>query len=377
MIAPGVPFEEINQGHLEALIAGGVGERRTIEYKRELPGGGDEAKREFLADVSSFANASGGDLVYGVEAKEGLPVALRPLTVIPDQEGLRWEQIVRDGIAPRVAGIRVRFIEVEGAHVLLFRIPKSWGGPHAVTYKGAFRFHSRTSAGKYPLDVGELRSALLAGSNLGDQIRTFRADRLAAILGGGAPIVLTDGPKIVVHLVPYDAFATQPDLDPSMQAGSGLFKPLFLEWGGTERWNIDGLLTLEREPTDSSTPAQPAGPLVNAYSQLFRSGIFEGVNVETLAPAADNPDLLYGWWFEKALNTGLANPLEVQRRIGVKAPLVVLVSVVGAQGYQLRDGRPLVDRYPNERRIDRTWFCSLTFFSTPFRRITERRFRAY
>lgn len=242
MIAPDVAFEDIVETHILGLIESGVGERHTIEYKRELPPGGDEAKREFLADASSFANAGGGDLVFGIEAEDGVPVRLRPLQLSPDQDGLRFEQAIRDGVSPRVPGVRIRAIAVSGGQVLLIRIPRSWSGPHAVTYKGAFRFYARTSAGKYPLDVGELRSAFLSGTALGDQIRAFRAERLATLVSSESPILLASGPKIVVHLVPYQTFATSDPVNLNGQAGSGLFQPLFAGAPGIERWNIDGLL---------------------------------------------------------------------------------------------------------------------------------------
>lgn len=61
MIAPTAAFEVIAESGLLALAESRVGERRTIEYKREFPAGGDEAKRDFLADASSFATAGGGD----------------------------------------------------------------------------------------------------------------------------------------------------------------------------------------------------------------------------------------------------------------------------------------------------------------------------
>lgn len=48
-------FELIDKGDIDALIANGIGESRTLEYKQELPGPADENKKEFLADVSSFA----------------------------------------------------------------------------------------------------------------------------------------------------------------------------------------------------------------------------------------------------------------------------------------------------------------------------------
>lgn len=54
-------FDQISTAVIEDHVARKVQETRTLEYKENLPGHG-EAK-EFLADVSSFANAVGGDIV--------------------------------------------------------------------------------------------------------------------------------------------------------------------------------------------------------------------------------------------------------------------------------------------------------------------------
>ena len=58
------PLEAIGTDTLNRLIANGVAESRTLEYKRDLPNPKDkDSKREFLADVTSFANSQGGDLL--------------------------------------------------------------------------------------------------------------------------------------------------------------------------------------------------------------------------------------------------------------------------------------------------------------------------
>jgi predicted HTH transcriptional regulator len=62
-------FDQIDSIDLEQLVADRVPEGRELEYKRELPGNADEDKREFLYDVTSLANASGGFLIYGIEEK--------------------------------------------------------------------------------------------------------------------------------------------------------------------------------------------------------------------------------------------------------------------------------------------------------------------
>ncbi|MHC5825146.1 MAG: AlbA family DNA-binding domain-containing protein, partial [Nostoc sp.] len=60
-------FDLINKNDIDALIYNGVAETRTLEYKEKLSGNSDDDKKEFLADISSFANASGGDIIYGIQ----------------------------------------------------------------------------------------------------------------------------------------------------------------------------------------------------------------------------------------------------------------------------------------------------------------------
>ena len=45
---------------LNSLIDDKVEERKDLDYKRDLPERNDEKKREFLSDISSFANTVGG-----------------------------------------------------------------------------------------------------------------------------------------------------------------------------------------------------------------------------------------------------------------------------------------------------------------------------
>jgi hypothetical protein len=332
VIAAGVPFEEIDESHLLALIENGFSERRTVEYKRDLPGGKDDDKKEFLADVSSLANASGGDLLFGIDAADGVPTRLAPLKISPDAVKLAWESSIRGGIDPRIPGIQVREIAVAGGHVLLFRIPRSWAGPHAVTYKKTFRFHSRTSAGKYSLDVGELRSAFLGGNAIAEQIRSFRAERLGQIIAGETPVALLANPKVIVHVIPYEAFAGRPNFELTTNDGSGLFRPLFRSYSGSTRWNIDGVLTFAGMKNEDTA---------EAYSQLFRNGIYEGVDAGMIRGEIHDQykvPYLYGQWLEYGLNGELANSLEALRRLGVQTPMAILVTVVGVNGYVMLAG---------------------------------------
>ena len=65
--------------------------------------------------------------------------------------------------------------------MLIIRIRKSWSAPHMVTFKGAARFYSRNSTGKYPLDVSEIRTAFSVSETLPDRLKNFRQHRLSLI----------------------------------------------------------------------------------------------------------------------------------------------------------------------------------------------------
>ena len=146
-----VPIDSITEDHLRSLIEDQVMELRVIEYKQELPGKRPEDKREFLADVCSFANTAGGDLVYGMTENGGMPRELPGFeTSNIDGEINGLENSIRDGIGPRIWGVRSFPLRLRsGAHALVLRVPRSFSRPHVVTFRGHWRFYARSSAGKY------------------------------------------------------------------------------------------------------------------------------------------------------------------------------------------------------------------------------------
>ncbi|RIK34037.1 MAG: hypothetical protein DCC55_33835 [Chloroflexi bacterium] len=162
------PLAEITQADIEALIEHMVSESKTLEYKESLPGQSREEKKEFVADVLSFANAGGGDLLFGIrEIRDavgrptGTPQSITGLPNINiDAEILRLESLLRDTCEPRLSSLQIRTIAGwPTGPVLLLRVPQSWHAPHRSKLDD--RFYSRTNAGKYPLDVAEIRSAFL------------------------------------------------------------------------------------------------------------------------------------------------------------------------------------------------------------------------
>ncbi|NHO34338.1 AlbA family DNA-binding domain-containing protein [Acetobacter fallax] len=69
-------LNEITIAELQSLIDNQIPESRRLEYKRDLWPRNKEGNKEFLKDISAFANSQGGDLIVGIEEVEGQPNAL-------------------------------------------------------------------------------------------------------------------------------------------------------------------------------------------------------------------------------------------------------------------------------------------------------------
>ncbi len=150
MILENIPILDITESHLKSLQDGAVEEGRIIEYKQFFGSTSDgtplyeysslreESKKEFLADVSSFANAGGGHLLIGVTEANRVPVAVDgiPLSNI-DRAIHAAEQAIQAGIEPELRGLEIRAIPLENSnYVLLFRIKESFSKPHWVRFGG-------------------------------------------------------------------------------------------------------------------------------------------------------------------------------------------------------------------------------------------------
>ena len=217
------PIADITADDIQHLVDEGTPEKRTLEFKTELPGTKDSEKKEFLADVSSFANAAGGDLIYGVATTDGRATAAPGVTAQNvDAELLRLDQMIRSGISPRIVGFQIyRVSGLGNGPAIVIRIPRSWQGPHIVSYQQHFRFFSRNAAGKFPMDVSDIRAAVLNVGSTEERIRMFRTDRLARIGAAETPVHLTSTTRLIcVHSAPFMAFsgAGQVDLARAVEA---------------------------------------------------------------------------------------------------------------------------------------------------------------
>ncbi|MBT1516529.1 putative DNA binding domain-containing protein [Bradyrhizobium sp. SRL28] len=319
---------QIDEGQLQRLIDGKASETRDCEYKRAPYGNADKDHGEFLADIPSFANADGGDIIIGIDAQSGVPTRLTPLQIDADAEIVRLENIARSGLQPRIHGFEVRAVPVTGGTVILARIPRSYNQPHRIVRQGSGnnRFFARSSAGKYEPNVDELRILFNRAPQLADRIRDFRFDRVAKIAANNAVIPLLDTHALTLHVVPFSASDSRIALPlaPDKRMYSA-FPPI---GGSTQdfRINVDGLLTLSN--------AAVSAKQTRAYVQAYHNGVVEAVASSFLMGDGTDrqPYRLASLRTEVSIVKSSHLYLRQLRELGCAPPFALLVSLIGMKG---------------------------------------------
>lgn len=317
---------DTTQSDLERLVTTRATEGAHLDFKRQLSTNWDnETKKKFIADVVAFANAGGGDLVFGMDEDGDAAASV----VVPqvfdsvDIEVRRLQDFVMDLAEPRLPGVQIHpvavTIESTTGHCIIIRVPQSWAGPHRSKANG--QFYARDGLRNRQLDIPEVKALFLRSDSQAQRMRDFRTERLSQISTGKMPVALAAGPKLVIHAIPTQAALGQAYIDPTRYTAGGQALPfLGLASISTVRLNLDG----------AYGPIGGSGTSVG-YAQQFRQGYFEAV-LKLSSRAGINGDgpLLPGTFFEEQTNKFLGFVRGELDRLDISTEVAVFVSVLDA-----------------------------------------------
>lgn len=280
-----ISIEEINQ-----LIESGSPEKKQLEFKRELDPNNSKHKKKFLAEVTSFANTKGGDLLIGIpDPKDIEKEDDKEICWITDYERddykLRWEGIIENNTQQSLNTHDIRTIEnpEDDGFIAIVRVRQSSLSPHRVTLRSKKPFYARNSGGKYELDVEQLREQFIEQYQLKEEIEGFLANRISKIRSGDTPAPFETGPCMALHIIPATAFTLQSEIqiteesdDITPNPSRGL--PLLArnnEYNGARR-NVDGLVNSKN--VGNFRLGSNTNERWYDYVQIFRDGCIEAVN---------------------------------------------------------------------------------------------------
>jgi Putative DNA-binding domain len=312
------------EADLQQLWDNEVAEGILIDYKRDLYGGSDLEKKEFLKDVSSFANTAGGRLIIGMSEQGGTPNGIPGVQADLDAEIRRYESLLRDRMEPRIPGVMMRAVGLKnGRSALVISVPRSWNPPHAVLHNHARLIFGRNSAGAHEASVDEMRAMFTMGATILERARAFQHERMKEIHdgdGSGPCPFSGEGGRIVLHLVPFSAVSSEDSLvDLRLFYQREQLHPL---WHGQNRlwgYNADGWYSI----------GGTLGP--SAYVQVFRNGIIESAAGDVRTSDAGKK-FLTARTMENQIAAKVADYMAKLSEVGISPPILVLVAGVRMHG---------------------------------------------
>lgn len=324
-------LDKITEEDLQHLIQNAIPEKKNLEYKAEMPLNTDKEKIRFLADVSSFANANGGDLYIGIveDRDKGIPQEIRGVKIEnPDKEILRVESLIRDGIFPRLAPVEIQCIKMLNENfIILIRIQPSWMSPHRVILKGHDKFYSRNSAGKFQMDVDELRNAFTLADTVRKNISTFRTDRIFKIEANETPVLCYESAKTILHLIPLVSLSRPISFEIKSLVRSPAILNKMQPMGHTtheKRYNFDGYLTYSIGQENKAS----------SYFQFYRNGIIESVEAYWLREKYIQIASL-----ERSIIESLSDYLNLMRDLRTPLPIFIFLTLIGVKNHFIPGSR--------------------------------------
>ena len=303
---------------VQALVDGAIFESRELEFKRELKrvgsAGASDWQDEFAKDVSALANTRGGQIVYGLEEKEG--AASRIIGIdLNSLDAIRSELLtnLQNKLQPRLIGVEIDAIKLDdGKSLIVVTIPRSRTAPHAaVLNNNRLDFWVRNLSNNARMDVEQLRAAFRPDYEAAKVFRDFRNTRFEALSR------IVEGQNlsgIAVHWFPQaalDAGAAQIEISTALRAvvNDDLCPPiLFDAFAEAPSPNFEGIIRARK------FVRAPIGILPQGHCQLYRNGVIEGFSFfyhnggEMFLTDLEGAELLI--WIRKSISFLLALDFE-------------------------------------------------------------------
>ena len=356
MLFRGKRFEDLEFADIQRLVDNQVREDVRLDYKANLSVSSDGERKEFLADVSAFANTEGGAMIFGVPERRdasgrntGLPDTPTGVgQVNADEISRRLDSIIRDGTEPSLTGFQIRVLEgSQDCTLVAIGIRKSPLLPHAVSFKGNSRFYRRTTAGKYQVSVSELRNMFSESYEAEQRIDAFRQNRVERLRNGRTTPGTRADQASLIHILPLGMVHSQVDIIAHRDILPGVLRPPMAS-GGVGRPNFDGYLVY--------SSYEPRGCV--GYVQWLRSGGVEAYTSEFHGRTATDSrvslhvDAICGYLAESAvsvLNFGT-------KMLGIGSPWVVILTMLGVKGLRLYAERMALSPYSDPITEDELYF---------------------
>ena len=130
------------------LVSNKIPEAFDLEFKAELYGNTDPAKRALAGDVAALANTAGGLLIVGIEEDGQARASAAPGVSVADAEVTRIRQTVASNVVPfpPLDVLQIEDPAHPGDGLMVIAVARSPLAPHAVLVNEGLRYPRRNGA---------------------------------------------------------------------------------------------------------------------------------------------------------------------------------------------------------------------------------------
>ena len=231
---------------------------------------------------------------------------------------------------PRLIGVRLRWVPLaSGTSVLVIRVAAGVTAPHRIVYRNSGKFFARNSAGKYEMDVHELRHAFTEAENVPRRFRQLHAEAIERAQGVDMPFAISPDPTAVASIMPLSLFREDREIPVT-------FKEAILPHGGGNYSyfdTIEGVLT--HTPIDRETGTVRSIVVTHRTGRTDSAWTIGGIREVRLGVSVR---YVYAPTFEQGLLDAAISTQARFREFGIEGPWIILVSAYGVKGFQMPTG---------------------------------------
>lgn len=333
-------LDKIDALVLDEICKQRFSESSTIDFKEELTKNNDQGKNELAKDVCALANADGGDLVFGIKEERdgGTAESVVPLRGESfDEASRRFLQTLEAWIEPKIRGLQIRNIPVDGGFAMIVRVPASFDGPHCTRNNNSQRrFVVRNGTITADMNYDQLRTAFDRTASLAVQARKFIAQRLLSSQERKMWRPMKDGPIAIIEFVPLSGLAGRASIDVKTVDYSTL---MFWDGGCNQAMNLDGLVAY-----------LDADEGLWAMTQLYRNGCMETARVAG-GTGQNGPTGVWSSVVVDFYGRAITSILASSKKFGVSGPALIQCGVLHTMNCVLERGP--MSTYSNTKIADR------------------------
>jgi hypothetical protein len=261
-----------------------------IDYKENIPGANkSETYREFLKDVTAFANAHGGMLLLGVKEPEESSLPESQCLGIPDGENVakNLERLAATSIDPRIPGLLIKPVLIKNCdYVIIAYVPPSLMRPHMFHHEKHQYFYVRHSESSVPMSAHEIRDVVLSSATSEQRARNYALEEENEAI----EYIIKDNPAFLIQAMPI--LTLEDSWDVLGQSIDQIVR-------GQARYNKYGDFSLESHikptPTLKGVKGRETREGKGWLTEIHRTGFIQAIYMDIQQPNQDeNKFVLHG-----------------------------------------------------------------------------------